>query len=128
MGVADDVARCVHVLRRGVVVAVRVHEVARREVRHGHLDRELRVRLDRAEVRGEDKLGGRHVRSARNHTHWRSVARSSLDLRAVRERLVDRQAEVDEVVGRRRGGYLAGGGYLLAVLLEAGGDYTRVEG
>lgn len=96
---AEDEARArVHLLRRGKVVRVRVHEPARLEVLDREHNREVRVRGDRAKVRWADELRGGHRGRGRDHAHRGRVARPVLDLRAVREREVDRGAEVDEVV------------------------------
>jgi len=96
--VADNVAVAVHLLRRAVVVARRVDEVARLEVVDAHRDGEVRVRGDGAAVRRERELGGRHVRLRGDDAHRRGVARAREDLRAVRDLLAgDREAEVDEV-------------------------------
>ena len=123
VGVALDIALRVHDLGRGEVVLVRVREVARLEVADRHLDREVRVGLDRREVRRELELGRRHVRRRRDDAHRRGVARARLDLLAVRDRKVRHgRAEVDEVVRRRERGDLASGGLVLAVVLEAGRD------
>jgi hypothetical protein len=103
--VALDVPLRVHLLRRGKVVRVRVHEVARLEVRDGERDGEGRVGRERRAVRRELELGRRHVLRRRDDAHRRGVARARLDLLAVREREAGhRQAEVDEVVrrGQRR--------------------------
>ena len=107
--VALDVPLRVHLLRRGEVVRVRVHKVARLEVLDRHLDGEVLVRGHLAVVRREDELGRRHVRRRRDHPHRRGVARALLDLQPVRDLLVrHRRAEVDEVVRRGQRGDLAG--------------------
>jgi len=125
--VSRDVTARIDSLGSSEVVQVGVHEVARVQVANRHSDVERRVRLDRAKVLRERELRARHVGRRRNHAHWRGVARAAGDLRAVREGLVDRQAEVDEVVRRGRGGDLASRGIFLAVLCEAGCDDGRVE-
>ena len=126
--VALDVALRVHLLRRGEVVVVRVHEVARLEVVDRHLDREVLVRGHLAVVRREDELGRGHVRRRRDDPHRRRVARARLDLLPVRDREVrDRRAEVDEVVRRGERGDLARLGLCLAVLLEALRDHGVEE-
>lgn len=104
MRVAHDVARgLVDHLRRGEVVRGRVDEEARVEVVNCQHNGEGRVRLDRVEVRRVDELGRGGVVHVRHDAHRRGVARSGCDLRAVREREVDRRTEVDEVVRRRHG-------------------------
>ena len=130
MRVALDVARGrVDLLRRGEEVLGGVDEEARVEVPDRHLDREVRVRLDRRPVRGEDELGRGHVRRRRDDTHRRGVARSGGDLGAVREGEVgDRRAEVDEVVRGCERGDLAGGRDVLSVVLESSGDEGREKG
>ena len=99
VGVADDVALAVDLLRRGIVVLHRVHEVARLEVVERHLDRERRVGFHGVEVGRLYEFGRGHVRAARDHAHRGWVARTGLDLLAVRDRLLDGSAKVDEVVG-----------------------------
>jgi len=56
-------------LRRGKEVGRRVHEEARIEVLDCHLDREVRVCLDRCKVGREDEFRRGHRRSRRDHTH-----------------------------------------------------------
>ena len=99
--VAEDKTRGrVDLLGRGEEVRVGVHEPARLEVLDCEHDREVCVRRNGAEVRRADELGRGHRGCRRNHTHGRAIARSALDLRAVRKRKVDCSAEVDEVVRR----------------------------
>lgn len=126
--VALDVARGVHLLRRGEVVLVRVHEVARLEVVDGHRDGERRVGLHGAEVLGERELGRGHVRRRGDDAHRRGVARTGLDLQAVGDGQVGHGgAEVDEVVRRGERCDLAGFWYVLAVVLEASREHRRVK-
>ena len=99
VGVTLDIPLRVHLLGRGEVVLGRVHEVARLEIDDRHLDREVRVRLDRGPVCWHDELGRRHVGHCGEYAHRRRVARPRLDLGAIREGEVrDRGAKVDEVV------------------------------
>ena len=104
--VALDVPLGVHLLRRGEVGRVRVREEARVEVLDLHLDANGRVGRDLVQVLGRDELARGHVRRRRDDTHRRGVARALLDLLPVRDLLVDRCAEVDEVVRRRARGDL----------------------
>jgi len=129
MGVADDVALAVHLLRRRIIVCLRVDKVARLEALDGHLDRELRVRFDGVQVGRGDEFGGGHVGAARDHAHRSRVARTVFDLLAVRERLVDGEAEVDKVVVRGQRGDLARFRVVvLPVTFEALGDHVGVQG
>jgi hypothetical protein len=120
--VADDLSLCVHLLGCGVVVGLRVDEVACLDVVERHLDRERLVGLDGPAVRREHELRGRHVRRRGDDTHRSRVAGTRLDLRAVRDGFVGRETEVDEVVSRREGGDLPVSGDLLTVECEAGRD------
>lgn len=128
VGVADDVALAVDLLRGGIVVLLRVHEVARLEVADRHLDRERRVGFDGVEVGRLHEFGRGHVRAARDHAHRGRVARTALDLLAVGDRLVDGSAKVDKVVDGGQRSDLAGGWRFLAVLFEAFGDHARIQG
>lgn len=130
MGVADDVALGVHLLRRRIIVCVRVDKVARLEVLDRHLDRELRVRFDGVQVGRRDEFGGGHVRAARDHAHRSRVARTAFDLLSVRDRLVDGEAEVDKVVVRGQRGDLARFRVVgaLPVIFEARGDHVGIQG
>ena len=127
MRVADDVALIVDELRRRVVVLLRVDKAARLEVCERHLDRELLVGLDGAQVGRVDEFGRGHVGAARDHAHRRRVARAVLDLLSVRERLVDGEAEVDEVVVRGQRGDLARFGVVLPVVFEALGGHAGIQ-
>ena len=124
---SDDVSLSIHLLRCAVVVALSVDEVTRLNVVDRHLDRERLICGDRIVVLGEDELRGRHVRRCSNDTHWSRVARAGLDLLAVRDGLVDGQAEVDEVVRGCERGNLAVHGSFLAILRETASNDGRVE-
>ena len=128
VGVADDVPLVVDLLRRRIVVLLRVDKAARLQVRERHLDRELLVGLDGAQVGRVNELGRGHVRAARDDAHRGRVARAALDLLSVRERLVDREAEVDKVVVRGQRGDLAGFRVVLPVVFEARGDNAWIQG
>jgi hypothetical protein len=65
-----------------------------------HDNGECGVSLDVTTVGREFELDGRHIVDARNITHWRRVARATLNLLAIRESLAD--AETDEVVATVR--------------------------
>lgn len=89
-------------LGRGEVVGFRIHEVTGIEVVDGHRDREGLVCGNGSTIRGENKLGTRHLVLGRNDTHRRRVAGASNDLRSVGEGEVGHSgAKVDEVVTRR---------------------------
>ena len=124
---SDDVSLSIHLLRCAVVVALSVDEVTRLNVVDRHLDRERLICGDRIVVLGEDELRGRHVRRCSNDTHWSRVARAGLDLLAVRDGLVDGQAEVDEVVRRGEGRNLAVSRDLLSVRSKASSDDSGVK-
>ena len=103
-----DVAVVVDLLRGGKEGRLRVRVVARVEVGEREADGEGRVGREHSAVGRERELGGRHVRRRREHAHGRGVAGARVDLLAVGEReLGHRQAEVDEVVGRRERGDLS---------------------
>lgn len=72
--VPDDDALRVQLLRRGEVVLLRVHEVARLEILDAHLHGEVRVRGDGPGVLREEELRGGHRRLGRDGAHWRGVA------------------------------------------------------
>lgn len=116
VGVTDDIALGIHLLWRGVVVRLGIHEVPRFQVVERHFDRERRVGLHGAEVRGKYKFGRGHVCGGRNHAHRDHVTRAGLDLLAIGERLIDRKTEIDKVIAGGQRGDLAGGCVLLAII------------
>lgn len=128
MGVSDDVPLRVDLLRSGVVVRRRVHEVAELEVLNIHDDVKVGVRGDGTKVGRVGELRGGDVAAGGDDTHGCGVARTGGDLLAVGDREVGGGAEVDEVVAGGQGGDLAGCGVCLAILLEPGCDDGRVKG
>ena len=96
VGVTDDLAGAVEILGRGVVGGVRVGEGAGREVAHLDGDVELLVGLDVLVVLGVLEDGRHHVVLRGDLAHGDTVARTLLDLLAVRQGTA--LAEVDEVV------------------------------
>ena len=105
----------------------RVREVARLEVVDRELDREVRVRGERAAVGRVLELGRGHLALRGDDAHRRLVARALLDLLPVRLLLVrEEQAEVDEVVRRRQRRLLPCRRRLLARLRERE-DVARVD-
>lgn len=99
------------------------------DVLQHHFEREVLVRGDGVQVLREGELGRRHLRRARDEPDRRAVAGARGDLLAVRQRRRGQglSAEVDKVVEARQRRELAIDGRLLAVVLEAGLDDTRVE-
>ena len=115
-------------MRRSEIVGLRIHEIARHQFAHRHLDCECLVRLDRVAVFRVDELGAGHVRRARDDTYRRGVAGTASDLLTIRDRLVHGQAEVDEVVRRRQRGDLTRiGTVLLTIVGETRRNNRRVE-
>lgn len=65
-----------------------------------HLNVESGVGRDILTVDGRHKLGRGHVRGGGDDTHRSGITRTTLDLLAIREGLVNGEAEIDKVVGR----------------------------
>ena len=99
---ALDDTLSVQLLRRREVVLLRVDEVTGLEVLDCHLDGKGGVGSDLTVVCGEHKFGGGHDCLGGDGAHGRGVAGATLNLLPVGKRLVDRQAEVDEVIRRRQ--------------------------
>ena len=93
----------------------------------GHRDRERRVGSDSTEVRWRDKLGRGYVFRGGNYTHRCGIARTCLDLLAIRDRRANGCAKVYEVVtgGQRR--RLTGGGLSLPVALRTNRDQCWIK-
>ena len=103
-----DLALPVQLLWRRKVIGVWVDEEAGLHSLDRKLDIDVRVGRDRIEISGADEFSRGDVRRRRDHTHRRGIARSACDLLAVRDgRIGDRQAKVDEVVGRSQRGDLS---------------------
>jgi hypothetical protein len=83
VGVTNDLAIAVQLLRSCEVVLLSVHEVTSDQVLDGHTDGEGLVGLNVAEVLREDELGARHVVNGRNETNRSRVARTGRDLLAI---------------------------------------------
>lgn len=128
VGMSDDVPLRVDLLRSGVIVRRRVHEVAELEVLDVHDDVKVGVRGDGAKVGRVGELRGGDVGAGGDDTHGGGVARTGGDLLAVGDREVGCGAEVDKVVAGGQGGDLAGCGVCLAILFEPGCDDGRVKG
>lgn len=107
VGVADDDALLVEVLRRRVVGVGGVGEGAGRKVEHLHLDIKVLLGSNVVAVLGVDEDARDHLGGGGNVSHGNTVAGSSADLGTVGQRLA--LAKVDKVVvGSRRSSLLVG--------------------
>lgn len=124
----NDVASLVDLLRCRIVVGVRIYEIAGFEMVNRQLNIERGVGAEVLTVHRHHKFGGRHVRCGGNDTHRSWIARTRLDLLAIRDGDIGSQgAEVDEVVARSERGNLTSCRHLLTVILETFGNDSRIE-
>ena len=127
MSVTNDIVLGVQLLRCCEIVRIGVDEVSGLEMLDPHFDLESGVCLDRAQILRMDELGRWHVGRRSDDTHRRGIAGTSLDLLAVRKRLVDRQAKVDKVVRGGLGWGLARGPVSQPILFEVRADDPFVQ-
>ena len=106
----------------------RYHAVTYCHVLNLHLDGEGLIRLESAEVLGENELAAGEVRLWNDTAHRDDVARAGTDLLAVGQGNVLGQAKVDEVVLGGQGRNLTRNRDLLSVEGKAGLDDTGIEG
>jgi hypothetical protein len=101
--VTNDVASPVDLLGCRIVVGISVDEVAGFEVVDRQLDVESGVGGNVLTIHRRHKFSRRHVRSRGNDTHRSWIARTSLDLLAIRDGHIGKSqgTEIDEVVARR---------------------------
>jgi hypothetical protein len=69
MGVTDNLALRIKVLRGGIIVAVGINEVPGLYILNPHLDRESGVSFHGSEVLGESELGRGHIGGRGNGPH-----------------------------------------------------------
>jgi hypothetical protein len=100
VSVANDVTLRVDLLGSGIVVLFSIYEVPGFKVVDRHLNVESGVGLEILTVCGGHKLSRRHICGRGNDTHRSGVTRTTLDLLAIRKRLICGEAEIDKVVGR----------------------------
>ena len=127
MSVTNNVLLGVQLLRCGEIIRIGVDEMSGLEMLETHLDLEGGVRLDRAQILRMDELGRGHVGRRSDDTHRRGIAGTPLDLLAVREGLVDRQAKVDKVVRGGQGWGLSRRRVSLPILFEVRADDPIVQ-
>jgi len=125
--VTNDIFLGVQLLWCREIIRIGVDEMTGLEVLETHLDLESGVCLDRVQILRMDKLGRWHVGRRSDDAHRRGIAGTPLDLLAVRKRLVDRQAKIDEVVRGGRGWSLARSPVSQTILLEVRADDPFVQ-
>lgn len=99
--VSDNLPGIIQLLRCSEVGGVSVGEVSSLHPLCVQDNGERSVGVHVTAIGRELELAGRHIVDTRNITHWRRVARATLDLQTVCDSLAD--TEVDEVVGTEEG-------------------------
>lgn len=104
MGMTNNDALFVELLRGSVIVLVSVDKGTRRKIADSHFNLEVLIRLDGGTIRGTDELGRGHIFGGRNDTHRCGIARPTGNLIAIgKRRARNGQTEVDKIVGGSQG-------------------------
>lgn len=126
--VTNNLALSIELLRCGEVVRFSVDEITSLHVLDVHGDGESLVSRYILHVFGTGKFARGHSCRGGDLTHNRRVARSTLHLLAVRERLLCGRTEVDEIICRCQGSSLTVCRHLVTVKCESLGDDRGIKG